>query len=93
MTTITFDIQVNWAFVFFKDISEMVQKKSSTCFVVQISKLIMDAGFNFTTKQDGTTTTMIDSENVTASNSSILFTNFLKSRRRRGPTRGNTKIE
>lgn len=45
--------------MFLKTLSKMV-KKSSTGFVVQISKLLRDACFRFTGDMDGTSTTMLD---------------------------------
>lgn len=42
---------------------EMVQKKS-TGFVVQISRLLQNAAFSFTSTADGTPVNITDSENV-----------------------------
>lgn len=66
MTAITSGVQVNWASVLFKAMSEMVQKKSSACFVVQINKLLKYVGFSFIDDKEGTVTTMIDAESVVA---------------------------
>lgn len=51
--------------VTFKIMTEMVQKKSIG-FAVQISRLLQNAGFGFTLAADGTSATVIDSENFVA---------------------------
>lgn len=66
MHAIATGIEVNWAAVLFKVLLEMVQKKGSTGFAVQISKLLKDAGFPFTVDKDGSSVTMVDADNVVA---------------------------
>lgn len=55
--------KINWAYVIFKIMAEMLQKES-TDFEFQISKLLQDASFSFTATSDGTSITMIDAEIV-----------------------------
>lgn len=59
----------------------MLQKKSSTGFFVQISKILKDAGSIFTNEQDGTTTTMIDAENMIALRSKPFVLGFIAANR------------
>lgn len=66
MHTIMIEVKVNWAATLFKVLLEMVQKKSSTGFAAQITKLLKNAGFPFTAEKDGSFMTMIDADNVVA---------------------------
>lgn len=66
MYSITSGIQINCTSIFFKTLFEMVQKKISTGFAVQISNLLKDVGFHSTEDMDVTSNTMLDAENVVA---------------------------
>lgn len=63
MIVIVSGIQINWASVIFKIMSEMMQKKI-TGFTVQINVLLQNATFSLTAASDGTSVTIIDAENV-----------------------------